>query len=53
MILDPLLVCSNDNMKATLDSVSKHFHRSKGADREKVLLNYYAETAAAKVEAVW
>ncbi|XP_013103013.1 SWI/SNF-related matrix-associated actin-dependent regulator of chromatin subfamily A-like protein 1 [Stomoxys calcitrans] len=52
VVLDPALVWPSDEIKESLDSVSKTLQCSKGHEREQILLRFYAQTAEVKTKAV-
>lgn len=53
MVLDPALVWPSDEVKESLNTVSKHLQSCKANEREQILLKFYAQTAEVKIKAVW
>ncbi|XP_037811206.1 SWI/SNF-related matrix-associated actin-dependent regulator of chromatin subfamily A-like protein 1 [Lucilia sericata] len=52
VVLDPALVWPSDEVKESLNAVAKNLQTCKAADRERILLRFYAETAEVKKRAV-
>ena len=53
VVLDPALVWPSDEVKESLIKVAQHLQSCRSADREQILLQYYAQTAEVKIKAVW
>ncbi|GBP14151.1 hypothetical protein EVAR_69261_1 [Eumeta japonica] len=52
VVLDPALVWPSEEIKQSLDSVAKHLQTCRAAEREQILLKFYAQTAEVKTKAV-
>ncbi|TMW50300.1 hypothetical protein DOY81_004620 [Sarcophaga bullata] len=52
VVLDPALVWPSDEIKETLNKVAQHLQSCRAADREQILLQFYAQTADVKIKAV-